>query len=81
MGGLSLPHLLLAAVVILILFGGKGKISELMADVAKGIKSFKKGLSDEEPAAPKSAETPTPAKTIDHQPATPVETRDPNKVG
>ena len=81
MGGFSLPHLLLAAVIIMILVGGKGKISELMGDVAKGIKSFKKGLSDEEPAAPKPAEPAPVAKTIDHQTATPVETRDPNKVG
>ena len=81
MGGFSLPHLLLAAVIILILFGGKGKISELMGDVAKGIKSFKKGLSDEEPVA-KPAEQPQPAKTIDHQSPAPVEpARDPNKVG
>ena len=43
MGGLSLPHLLLLGVVVLILFGGKGKISDIMGDVAKGIKSFKKG--------------------------------------
>ncbi|MBB4196369.1 twin-arginine translocase TatA/TatE family subunit [Rhodoblastus sphagnicola] len=81
MGGLSLPHLLLAAVVVLILFGGKGKISELMGDVAKGIKSFKKGLSDEEPA-PKPADPAAPAKTLDHQAPAPAEAaRDPNKVG
>ncbi|MCW2282767.1 sec-independent protein translocase protein TatA [Rhodoblastus acidophilus] len=81
MGGLSLPHLLLAAVIILILFGGKGKISELMGDVAKGIKSFKKGLSDEDSAAAKPAETVAPAKPIDHQPAAPAPTHDPNRVG
>jgi sec-independent protein translocase protein TatA len=81
MGGFSLPHLLLAAVIILILFGGKGKISELMGDVAKGIKSFKKGLSDDD-AAPKPAEPAAPAKTLDHQPAAPVEAvRDPSKLG
>ena len=33
--------------VVLVLFGGKGKVSDLMGDVAKGIKSFKKGLADE----------------------------------
>ena len=63
MGGLSLPHLLLLGAVVLILFGGKGKISEIMGDVAKGIKSFKKGLSDDEPAA-KPVET---SATIEHQ--------------
>jgi sec-independent protein translocase protein TatA len=62
MGGLSLPHLLLLGAVVLILFGGKGKISEIMGDVAKGIKSFKKGLSDEEPAKPADA-----SATIEHQ--------------
>ncbi|MCW2273843.1 twin-arginine translocase TatA/TatE family subunit [Rhodoblastus acidophilus] len=81
MGGLSLPHLLLAAVIILILFGGKGKISELMGDVARGIKSFKKGLSDEDSAPPKPAETAAPAKTIDHHGAAPAPTHDPNRVG
>jgi sec-independent protein translocase protein TatA len=48
MFGLSMPHLLLFAVVALLLFGGKGKISDLMGDVAKGIKSFKKGMADDD---------------------------------
>ena len=37
-------------VVLVVLLFGRGKISSLMGDVAKGIKSFKKGLSDEEPS-------------------------------
>ena len=37
-------------VVLVVLLFGRGKISSLMGDVAKGIKSFKKGLSDETPA-------------------------------
>tara|TARA_B110000967_G_C18742004_1_gene488210 strand:- start:45 stop:236 length:192 start_codon:yes stop_codon:yes gene_type:complete len=37
-------------VVIVVLLFGRGKISSLMGDVAKGIKSFKKGLSDEDPS-------------------------------
>ena len=50
--GLSLPHILLLALVVLLLFGG-GRISGLMGDVAKGIKSFKKGMAeDEEPVKP-----------------------------
>ena len=85
MGGLSLPHLLLAAVIILVLFGGKGKISDLMGDVAKGIKSFKKGLSDDEAAPPPPAPAaPEQARTIDHQPPAHAETevlRDHNKAG
>ncbi len=50
--GLSLPHLLLLVLVVVLLFGG-GRISGLMGDVAKGIKSFKKGLADDDvkPAA------------------------------
>jgi sec-independent protein translocase protein TatA len=58
--GLSAQHFLLLIVVALLLFG-RGKISELMGDVAKGIKSFKKGMADDEEIA-KSA----PAKTIDN---------------
>jgi sec-independent protein translocase protein TatA len=52
--GLSLPHLLLVALVVLVLFGG-GRVSGLMGDVGKGIKSFKKGLADDEEAALKPA--------------------------
>jgi sec-independent protein translocase protein TatA len=50
--GLSLPHILLLVLVIVLLFGG-GRISGVMGDVAKGIKSFKKGMSDDDetPAA------------------------------
>jgi sec-independent protein translocase protein TatA len=81
MGGLSLPHLLLLGAVVLILFGGKGKISEIMGDIAKGIKSFKKGLSDDDTPAP--AATPTePPRTIEHQAPTAIEpSRDQHKVG
>ena len=43
MGGLSIWHWALVIVVIMLLFG-RGKISDLMGDVAKGIKSFKKGM-------------------------------------
>lgn len=59
--GLSLPHLLLLAFFILILFGG-GRVSNLMGDVAKGIKSFKKGLADDD-------EAPKPMSKIEAQPA------------
>ena len=79
MGGLSLPHLLLLGAVVLILFGGKGKISEIMGDVAKGIKSFKKGLSDEDTPAPAATDAP---KTIDHQAPVALDaSRDQHKVG
>ena len=41
-------HWVLLLIVVLVVFGGKGKVSDLMGDVAKGIKSFKKGLADDE---------------------------------
>jgi sec-independent protein translocase protein TatA len=48
MGGFSIWHWLMFGVVALLLFGGKGKISDIMGDFAKGIKSFKKGMQDDE---------------------------------
>ncbi len=48
MGALSVWHILILAVVALLLFGGRGKISDLMGDVAKGIRSFRQGLNDPE---------------------------------
>ena len=51
MGFGSWWHWVLLIGVALLLFGGKGKISDLMGDVAKGIKSFKKGMADEPEAA------------------------------
>jgi sec-independent protein translocase protein TatA len=63
MGSLSIWHWIVVAVIVLLLFG-RGKISELMGDVAQGIKAFKKGMADEkaDTDAPKDA----PVKTIDH---------------
>ncbi len=50
MGAVSIWHWLIVLAVVLILFGGSGKISSLMGDIAKGIRSFKKGLQeDDEP--------------------------------
>jgi sec-independent protein translocase protein TatA len=48
MGSFSIWHWLLVLAVVLVVFGGGGKISGLMGDVAKGIKSFKKGLAENE---------------------------------
>jgi sec-independent protein translocase protein TatA len=53
MGGFSAWHWIIVAIVLLLLFGGKGKISNLMGDLAKGIKSFKAGMKDE-PETPMS---------------------------
>lgn len=57
--GISVWQILIIAVIVVLLFG-RGKISELMGDVAKGIKSFKKGMAEDD-----TADT---AKTINHEP-------------
>ena len=68
MGSMSIWHWLVVGGIALLLFGGKGKISDLMGDVAKGIKSFKKGMAEEEKTAEAApAEAP---KTIDQTAAT-----------
>jgi sec-independent protein translocase protein TatA len=56
MGSFGPLHWLLLAAVVLLLFGGRGKLSEIMGDFAKGIKSFKKGLSEEESSSSKPTE-------------------------
>ncbi|QRM55366.1 twin-arginine translocase TatA/TatE family subunit [Sinorhizobium sp. BG8] len=60
MGSFSIWHWLIVLVVVLLLFG-RGKIPELMGDVAKGIKSFKKGMTEDESAANDTA------KTVEHK--------------
>jgi len=67
MGSFSLVHWLVLGLIVLLLFG-KGRFSDMMGDVAKGLKSFKKGMAeDDAPPAPKHIEgqrapdvTPTP---------------------
>ena len=49
MGGLSIWHWLIVGIIVLLLFG-KGRFSDMMGDVAKGLKSFKKGMSEEDEA-------------------------------
>ena len=75
MGSFSAVHWLIVLLVVVLLFGG-GRVSGLMGDVAKGIKSFKKGMADDEDEkpAPKTAqrieqrgETIDQAKTRDEQ--------------
>ena len=63
MGSMSIWHWIIVLAVALLLFGGRNKISELMGDFAKGIKSFKKGLAEDD----KPAEPVTDPRTIDHQ--------------
>mmetsp|Transcript_2499 Transcript_2499/g.3591 ORF Transcript_2499/g.3591 Transcript_2499/m.3591 type:complete len:80 (-) Transcript_2499:76-315(-) len=50
MGTFSIWHWLIVLAVVLLLFGGRGKISQLMGDFGKGLKSFKNNMKDEEAA-------------------------------
>jgi len=65
MGTLSVWHILIVAAIILLLFGGQGKISDLMGDVGRGIKAFRIGLSQSEnnPAPPRAVVSATPHDT------------------
>lgn len=63
MGSFSIWHWIIVIVVVLLLFG-RNKISDLMGDVAQGIKAFKKGMADDD----KPTEAKADAKTIDHKP-------------
>lgn len=67
MGAMSFWHWALVILVVVLLFG-RGKISDLMGDVAKGIKSFKKGMADDE-----SATASGEPKPIEQQPAVKTE--------
>jgi sec-independent protein translocase protein TatA len=73
MGSFSIWHWLIVGAVVLLVFGGRGKISEMMGDVAKGIKAFKKGMAEDDSAdVPK---TDAPMKAIDHQTAADIKRR------
>ena len=65
MGSLSIWHWMIVLAVGLLVFGGRGKISDLMGDVAKGIKSFKKGLSEDETV--EASKSDAPLRSIDNQ--------------
>jgi sec-independent protein translocase protein TatA len=52
MGAMSLWHWIIVLVVVLLVFGA-GKLPNVMGDMAKGVKAFKKGMRDEE-AAPEA---------------------------
>jgi sec-independent protein translocase protein TatA len=69
MGATSIWHWIIVLLIVVLLFG-RGKISDIMSDVAKGIKSFKKGMSEDEAAAAKPAEEP---KVIEQSTVKPVE--------
>jgi sec-independent protein translocase protein TatA len=61
MGSFGPMHWLIVAVVVLLLFGGRGKLSGLMGDAAKGIRAFRDGLKDESASA-----SPAPPQALPH---------------
>ena len=63
MGSFSIWHWMVVLLVVLLLFGG-GKVSGLMGDFAKGIKSFKKNMAEEPDASMEASATDRPAGTI-----------------
>ena len=65
MGALSIWHILAVVVVVALLFGGRGRISGIMGDTAKGIKAFREGLKGEDEAK----EEEEPAKPLPKQAA------------
>jgi sec-independent protein translocase protein TatA len=75
MGSLSIWHWIVVGVIVLLLFG-RGKISELMGDVAQGIKAFKKGMAEEKPEEVSKSE---PVKTINHSPSASPDVKTPSE--
>jgi sec-independent protein translocase protein TatA len=70
MGSFSIWHWLILLVVVLLLFGGAGKIPRLMNDMAKGVRAFKSGLKEGEEEAKNEATTAPPqvsAQTVEAQ--------------
>jgi sec-independent protein translocase protein TatA len=68
MGATSIWHWIILLLIVVLLFG-RGKISEIMSDVAKGIKSFKKGMAEDEAAAKSEADR----KVLEQSGAKPAE--------
>ncbi len=73
MGGFSLWHWLVVGLVVLLLFG-KGRFSDMMGDIAKGLKSFKKGIAEEDEPGP------APRRIADERPVDPAPVADPAPV-
>ncbi len=68
MGSLSIWHWLIVLAVVLLLFGGSSKISTLMGDFAKGIKSFKKNMGEDESMEHGAPLAPPPQQVAQVQP-------------
>lgn len=62
MGGLSPWHWMVIVFVALLLFGGRGKLSGVMGDAARGIKTFRDELKDTKPSAAQPAQIPAPGE-------------------
>jgi sec-independent protein translocase protein TatA len=70
MGSFSVWHWLIVLAVVLLLFGGRGKISQLMGDFGKGLQAFKKGVGAQDEAAPPPGQPGDTAKPISAQATT-----------
>lgn len=71
MGGLSIWHWLIVLAVVLILFG-RGRVSEIMGDFGKGIKSFKDGMNEEGSNKPSNPPPPQITSQTTDQKGAPV---------
>ena len=71
MGSFSIWHWLVVGAIVLLMFGGRGKISDIMGDFAKGIKAFKRGLNDEDA----TEVVKEPVKPVEHAPPASVTTQ------
>jgi sec-independent protein translocase protein TatA len=60
MGGLSIWHWLIIAIAVAVVFGGRGKLSAIMGDAAKGVKAFKDGMKEDHPSEPLASAAATP---------------------
>jgi sec-independent protein translocase protein TatA len=67
MGSLSPIHWIIIGVIALLLFGGRGKLSSIMGDAAKGVRAFREGLKgeDEKPRAEPAPPLPAPSADKD----------------
>lgn len=73
MGSFSLWHWLVVIILVLLLFG-RGRISDLMGDLGKGLKSFKQGMAEDEKAKPADPrQLPGEQRPIDISPKQPAE--------
>jgi sec-independent protein translocase protein TatA len=78
MGSMSIWHWIIVIGVVVLLFG-RGKISDLMGDVAGGIKAFKKGMADDDKTA--ATDTTVPPKSIENAPPAQTPSPRPTDVG